>query len=108
MSRGPDSGVLLERALRGAAERGGVVLAIADAGWTAWASATFVGARHRLVLHAAAGDAFDRWLAELPEAELPMRRHLVAELAVTARWREDGAACAILEVLTVEADCAGG
>src|SRR3546814_1170120 len=48
MSRGPDAGTLLTRALIAAAAADGVACAITDADWTRWASATFTGAQHRL------------------------------------------------------------
>ncbi len=97
MSRGPDVATLLERRLRIAAEAAGVTLVIAASDWTRWASATFNGARHRLTL--TSDDAgLDAWLATLGEAELPLRGHLVADVAVTAR--HDGTA--EVEVLTVE------
>src|SRR3546814_4063348 len=53
MSRGPDAGTLLTRALIAAAAADGVAYAITDADWTRWASATFTGAQHRLTLSGA-------------------------------------------------------
>lgn len=101
MSRGPDADTLLERALVAHAARGGVVVAIVEANWERWASATFAGARHALTLEAAAGDALDAWLAALPEADLSFRRTLVADLTVVAVRRGDPVHVS-LEVLTVE------
>ncbi|KQN71145.1 hypothetical protein [Sphingomonas sp. Leaf62] len=97
MSGGPDAATLLERRLRIAAEAAGAVVSVGEAGWTRWASATFVGARHRLTV-SGSGVAFDAWLAALPEADLPLRGHLVADVAVVARTSKD----VVLEVLTVE------
>lgn len=99
MSRGPDATTLLERRLRIAAEAAGVAIAITASDTTPWASATFNGARHRLTL-AGEGAAFARWVAGLPEADLPLRGHLVADLVVRRAVAEDGAV--VLEVLTVE------
>ncbi len=97
MSRGPDAGTLLDRRLRIAAEAAGVTIAITDSDWVRWSSATFSGARHRVtVMSEDAG--LDPWLATLPDADLPMRGHLVAELVVAGR--RPGAAD--LDVLTVE------
>ncbi len=97
MSRGPDAATLLDRRLRIAAEAAGVTIAITGSDWTHWASATFNGARHRLTI--ASDDAgFDPWLATLGEADLPLRGHLVADLAVVARRGN----AADLAVLTVE------
>lgn len=97
MSRGPDAATLLERRLRIAAEAAGVAVMVGEADWTRWASATFVGARHRLTL-GGAGTAFEAWVAGLADAELPLRGHLVADVAVVARTRE----AVVVEVLTVE------
>ncbi|KQM85959.1 hypothetical protein ASE67_08725 [Sphingomonas sp. Leaf23] len=101
MSRGPDAATLLERRLRIAAEAAGVSIAITASDWTGWASATFNGARHRLTL--SSGDAgFAAWLAELPEADLPLRGHLVADLIVTGGATLPDRDDATIEVLTVE------
>ena len=65
------------------------------------ASATFNGARHRLTI--ASDDAgFDAWLAGLPEADLPLRGHLVADLAVADPALPAEGRTATIEVLTVE------
>jgi len=97
MSRGPDAAALLERRLRIAAEAAGVAIAIVDSAWTPWASATFNGARHRLSLWSE--DAgFASWLATLPDADLPLRGHLVADLVVA----NADESTATIEVLTVE------
>ena len=101
MSRGPDAGTLLERAIVAHAARHGVAVAIVEAGWERWASATFTGARHALTLEATSGDAFDRWLAVLPEAELSLRRMLVADLTIVAVQRGEPVRLA-LEALTVD------
>ncbi len=97
MSRGPDAATLLERRLRIAAEAAGVSVVVTASDWTRWASATFNGAKHRLTL-SSADAGFARWLATLAEAELPLRGHLVADVAV-ARVT---AGVAELDVLTVE------
>lgn len=99
MSRGPDATTLLERRLRIAAEAAGVAITITASDATPWASATFNGARHRLTL-AGDGAPFARWVAGLPEADLPLRGHLVADLVVRRAVAGDGAV--VLEVLTVE------
>lgn len=101
MSRGPDATTLLERRLRIAAEAAGVTMAITDSDATPWASATFNGARHRLTI-AGDGAAFDRWIAALPQAELPLRGHLVADLQVVGRMVTGDGVAFDLEVLTVE------
>lgn len=103
MSRGPDAGARLERALIANAAQAGCTVTIADANWVRWASATFTGARHTLWLVAAAGEALDRWLADLLEAELPLRESLVADLRIVAVARTGEQARITLEALTVEA-----
>ncbi|MGN7160032.1 hypothetical protein [Sphingomonas sp. SAFR-052] len=97
MSRGPDAATLLERRLRIAAEAAGVAATVGESDWTRWASATFVGARHRVPI-GGSGVAFDAWVAALAEAELPLRGHLVADVAVVARSGDR----VVVEVLTVE------
>ncbi|WP_230772790.1 hypothetical protein [Sphingomonas sp. Leaf4] len=97
MSRGPDAATLLERRLRIAAEAVGVTIVITASDWTRWASATFNGAKHRLTVTSEDG-GFATWLATLSEAELPLRGHLVADVAVA----RVAAGVADLDVLTVE------
>lgn len=104
MSRWPDPGMQLERALvRGAADAG-IALHAESAGSTPWASVTFTGARHRLRVAAPVSPTLDAWLAALPEAEFRLRGHLVADLAVAEDARTGGQAEVTLEILTVE-DC---
>lgn len=104
MSRGPDAGTQLERALvRGAADAG-IALAILAADWTRWASVTFSGARHRLSIAAAPSPQLDAWRATLPEAEFRLRGHLVADLVLAGERRSGELVEIELEALTVE-DC---
>ena len=100
MSGRGDAAPRLERALAADAARNGVALTIESHRSTRWASATFVGARHRLELHLQDGAA--SWLDALPEADLPIRGHLVADLIVLARVGDDRDVRATIEVLTVE------
>lgn len=102
MSHGPDAGALLERALLQMAATAGVDLAIVEASWSRWASATFTGARHDLALVATSSPALDTWLVELPEAEFSLRGHLVADLAVDSRMRVGERVELRIGVLTVE------
>lgn len=92
-----DVAVRLERTLVASAAAAGVALSVVEALATEWASATFVGARHHLRLALSGGAAVADWLDALPEADLPMPGHLVADLIVTAR----GDGTAAVEVLTV-------
>lgn len=101
MSRGPDAATLLERRLRWCADAADIALSIVRSDWTRWASATFTGARH-LITVSLYGPDIDGWLAALPEADLPLRDHLVADAVVVACRRFDGRVEADLELLTVE------
>lgn len=102
MSRGPDAATLLARALlaHAAQARCAIILETCDS--TRWSSATFAGARHRVSLTAPARPALDAWLAALPEADLPMRGHLVADLAVHTGAVSGDTASVTIEALTVE------
>lgn len=97
MKRGPDAAMQLARAL---AERcpGGRVAAHDS---TRWASATFTGARHTLRLECPPSAALESWLAALPDADLPLRGHLVADLTVACVRRDDRQVTATIEALTV-------
>ena len=97
MSRGPDAGARLGRAL--AAEPGVVVTARTA---TRWASATFTGARHELRLTVPASPAIEQWLADLPEADFAIPGHLVADLAITAMTATAERLDVCIEALTVE------
>lgn len=77
-----DPARLLLRALRLSATAAGVDVAVEHEAETPWASATFVGAQHRVRV---TGEALDAWLAVLPEADLPVRGHLVASCKVARR-----------------------
>lgn len=102
MSRGPDAATLLARALDRSARGAGLSLTIRHADWRRWASATFTGARHELTVELADGDAAERWLAALPEAELPIRGHLVADAVVLRTHAEGATLVASVEILTVQ------
>jgi hypothetical protein len=102
MSRGPDAETLLRRALEAGAESAGCPLSATESDWTRWASATFTGARHLFRLTGPPSPRFDSWIAGLPEAELRLRGHLVADLVVEHVRRSADAVTVSLEVLTVE------
>lgn len=102
MSRGPDAGTLLTRALVAAAEADRIALTVSDSSWTHWASATFVGAQHRLWVAGAFSPALDDWLTTLPEKELALRGHLVADLTIVAMRASAARIEAEIQALTVE------
>lgn len=102
MSRGPDPGTALVRAIEVNARSARCPVRMSASDWTRWASATFAGGRHELTLAADESSALDDWLTELPETELPIRGHLVADIVVTSVRRAEGIATIRLEALTVE------
>jgi hypothetical protein len=78
MSRRPDPGTQLLRALARSATAAGAPVTLHHDALAPWASATFVGGQHRVIAEGAAPD----WVAGLPTAELPLIGHYVAGLTV--------------------------
>lgn len=76
------AGTKLTRALVASAAATGCAVRLVSACERPWASATFTGARHAIVLEAAASAAWNAWLAALPETEFALPGHVVADLAV--------------------------
>lgn len=75
-----------DRLLRAVREIAGPLAEIVSHDETPWASITFSGSRHRLVLRFAGSDAVsegENFVAVLPEHEFKLRRELVADAAVT-------------------------
>lgn len=99
--RGPGPTVLLERAIAASAMAHGITIAFDATHMTAWESATFSGARHVLEARTTAADAIHCWLTHLPEAELPLPGHLVADLAITAVAQVGDGHRFTIEALTV-------
>lgn len=102
MSRGPDIGTLLVRALYRDSCRAGCPLEIRDSDWARWASATFCGARHVMRWTAAPSPALDAWLATLPDADFILRGHLLADVSVTGISRSADSVQVNMEALTLE------
>jgi hypothetical protein len=100
--RGPDAATLVERRLILAADAAGHRLSIDGAESVPWASATFTGARHRMQLVGALSPSLLQWLEALPEADLPVRGHLVADLALLSAASKGDVLRATIEILTVE------
>ena len=70
-----------------------------------WASATFVGARHRFVLEPIVIDSPDieELAARIGNHEFHLPGHLVADICLSEpRWLEAGETVLEIEVLTVE------
>jgi hypothetical protein len=79
---------------------------IEDAGFRPWCSATFLGAQHRMTLRIGgvhARQRADQFASVLPEAELPIPGHIVADITVDAiRPQEDGTVLMDFAILTIE------
>ena len=82
MSRGPDAGTLVARAIEHDARRAGCAMVLALAESSRWASATFVGTLHRLTIAVDPVPGLRDWIDAMPEAEFAMRGHIVADLSV--------------------------
>lgn len=65
-----------------AALAAGCAIALVEGDAAPWWSATFVGDAVWLTIAFDRSPAADRWLAELPEADLPIVRRLVADCLV--------------------------
>lgn len=102
MSRGPDAATLLRRALERDADARGCDITVDPTELRRWASATFTGARQRLTITGPDAPALDAWVALLPELDLPLRNHLVADVTVLGVVRHGGVATVTVEALTVE------
>lgn len=103
MSRRPDIGTALTRAIERQSRLARCPAEIVNAQWERWASATFSGARHRITVALLPCPASETWLSGLREAEFDVRGHLIADLDVVAVRRTAPRVEAELEVLTVEA-----
>ncbi|MDH7973577.1 hypothetical protein QH494_15405 [Sphingomonas sp. AR_OL41] len=101
MAREADPAMLLMRAIEADARRAGCAVTLARAETRRWSSATFTGARHALAIEAPDSPALEAWLERLPEAELPVRAQLVADLTIAGITREAGVARVAIEALTV-------
>lgn len=87
----------LMQALTRDATRAGCVVTLIDTVETPWSSATFTGTLLHIMI-AVTDCGSDAWLDALPERDLPVRRHLVADLAVASR----SGTTATLHVLLLE------
>lgn len=67
-----------------------------------WASITFSGARHWILLRVPKEEA-ERLARDLPEADLPIVGHIVADLVIMNQRPEADSTLLTLEALTVEA-----
>jgi hypothetical protein len=105
MIAAPAAGDALKRALRVHFVHLGAAVAIESLASRPWASITFSGERHRLVLcipgpgAAAAADAF---LDGLAERDFALSGHVLADIVLAERCDEDEQVRLILEALTVE------
>lgn len=96
MPRYPDPHVRLGKAL--VAIAGGELV---ESSQTAWASATFSGARHRYVLGVSPGSAPEA-LANLADFEFDLPGHIVADIVLGERQERAGLQRIAIDALTVE------
>ena len=97
----PASAALI-RALRGCSA---AALVVETAESAPWASATFIGATHRLTIAVdgpAAAARADTLVEMLPTLEFALHGHLVADINARRCDGEDGAVRMRIEALTVE------
>jgi hypothetical protein len=81
-------------------------LELLDARHSPWASATFTGCRHEisfLPTGGGQGDTLQATLDRLTDDEIPLRGHIVAEIASRLEHGPNGALVILIEALTVEA-----
>lgn len=90
------------RSLQRSAEQAGVSIDSTEDDFTRWHSASFAGGRHLVVVQGLRCQDLDRWLADLPGADLDYRGHLVAEVAVVGAVSAGGLTTAHIEAVTVE------
>lgn len=106
MMRATDAGAELKRALRVIFVSFGAAVAFESLRSRPWASITFAGERHKLVLclpGPGAQAAVDAFLEGLEDREFALRDHVVADIEVTGMERDDdGQVRLTLEALTVE------
>ena len=87
----PDAGDRLARALRAGFAALGADTFIEERACQDWTSITFSGSRHRVRLRLEgkdAGAAADALLADLAEAALDLRDHILVDLAIVSDERE--------------------
>lgn len=96
MARYPDPHARLEQAL--VALAGGEIVESRE---TAWASATFSGARHRYVMRVPAGHDISPLMA-IEEREFNLPGHILADIVLTERDEHPGDRRIAIDALTVE------
>lgn len=92
------AGRRLARALRQSAATAGLDALVLSANERPWASATYTGAHHQIVLGIPAGPCRHRWLAGLAEVDLPMRGQIALPPAILTADDER----VMLEIVTLE------
>lgn len=101
-------GTELKRALGAGFVRLGAAVTFESLASRPWASITFAGERHRLVLSLpgpGAQAAVDAFLDGLEDREFALRGHVLADIEATDIQRdEDGQLRLTLEALTIEGD----
>ena len=92
MSRGPDAGTLLVRALYRDSCKAGCPLEIVTSDFVRWSSATFTGARHASTWRGVPSPVLDAWTAARePCTNPPSMRHLLMSVALGLVLGQTGA-----------------
>jgi hypothetical protein len=100
----PDAATALLRALGERLAGAGAVYRVEELRCRSWASVTFTGARHKLVLWIEGEDSAGRFLDGIEEAEFSLPLHILADISVESTERSEGGVRIALEALTVEDD----
>jgi hypothetical protein len=98
---------LLAQAIRAKFEKHAAMVGVEHLSQCDWASATFVGERHRLCISLAGPTAeavADGFIAGLDDHEFDLAGHVVASIALAGDRRENGAAELLVELLVVAVD----
>lgn len=67
-----------------------------------WASGLFLGARYDVAAAVDRGDAADRWIAALPDIDLPMPRQFAGDVRVITRDDSPKRIAITIEALVLE------
>jgi hypothetical protein len=100
----PDAATALLRALGDRLAGAGADYRVEELRCRSWASATFTGARHQLVLLVEGEESAERFLSGIEEAEFALPLHILADISVESKERSEDGVRIALEALTVEDD----
>lgn len=92
----------LERALIASAAKAGCPIEILDDDFTRWSSALYRGGKHLLHIASARSLAFDNWVGNLGDLELPIVGYVLTSAVIAARHRAGDYVDVRVELMTVE------